>query len=233
MKKQILDVKRVETKHLISTAEKLYLIENLKKILNEDTYGENGHYNVRSLYFDNEKNQDYIDKLENVSVRKGIRLRIYTPMDKMAKLEIKRKNEGNQQKSSLKIKRADAIEVINRNFEVLKKYSDPVAEELYQVMTEENYRPVTVINYHRKAFDSRALGVRITIDSNITYNNYEFNIFDKNLPLYNLSFVGENVLEIKLENGMPEVLDEPLNQVTKIGKPSSKYRRSRLLLTTM
>lgn len=233
MKKQTLDVKRVETKHLISMAGKLYLIENLKKILNEDTYGENGYYNVRSLYFDNERNQDYIDKLENTPVRKGIRLRIYTPMDKKAKLEIKRKNGENQQKSSLKIKKDDALEIINKNYEVLKKYSDPVAEELYKVMTEENYHPVTIVNYHRKAFDSRYLGVRITIDSNITYNNYDFNIFDENLPLYNLSPVGENVLEIKLENGMPKALEKPLNQVTKTGKPFSKYRRSRLLLTAI
>lgn len=233
MKKQTLDVKRVETKHLISMAGKLYLVEELKKILSEDIYGENGYYNVRSLYFDNENNQDYIDKLENVPIRKGIRLRIYTPMDKTAKLEIKRKNGENQQKLSLKIKKYDAIEIINKNYEVLKKYSDPVANELYQVMTEENYRPVTVVNYHRKAFDSRTLGVRITIDSNITYNNYEFNIFDENLPLYNLSSVGENVLEIKLENGMPEILEDSLNKVDKIGKPVSKYRRSRLLLTAI
>lgn len=233
MKKQILDVKRIEMKHLISISGKLYLIENLKKILNEDTYGENGYYNVRSLYFDNENNQDYIDKLENAEIRKGIRLRIYTPMDKTAKLEIKRKNGDNQQKSSLKIKRNDAIEIINGNYEVLKKYSTPVANELYKIMIEENYRPVTVVNYHRKAFDSRNLGVRITIDSNITYNNYEFNIFDKKLPLYNLSSIGENVLEIKLENDMPKSLDEILNKVPKIGKPVSKYRRSRLLLTAI
>lgn len=233
MKKQALDVKRVETKHLISVAGKLYLIENLKKILTEDTYGEKGYYNVRSLYFDNEKNQDYIDKLESASVRKGIRLRIYTPMDKSAKLEIKRKNGENQQKSSLKIKRDDGIEIINGNYEVLKKYEGPVAEEIYQIMTEEKYRPVTVINYHRKAFDSRTLGIRVTIDSNITYNNYEFNIFDENLPLYNLSSIGENVLEIKVENEIPEILETALNEVEKIGKPCSKYRRSRLMLTTL
>ncbi|WP_300453604.1 polyphosphate polymerase domain-containing protein [Fusobacterium sp.] len=233
MKKQTLDVKRIEMKHLISISGKLYLIENLKKILNEDTYGENGYYNVRSLYFDNENDQDYIDKLENAEIRKGIRLRIYTPMDKTAKLEIKRKNGDNQQKSSLKIKRNDAIEIINGNYEVLKKYSTPVANELYKIMIKENYRPVTVVNYHRKAFDSRTLGVRITIDSNITYNNYEFNIFDEKLPLYNLSSIGENVLEIKLENDMPKSLDKILNEVPKIGKPSSKYKRSRLLLTAI
>ena len=233
MTEQTLDVKRVEQKLLVSIPEKLSLIESLKKILNEDTYGENGYYNVRSLYFDNEKNQDYIDKLESAPVRKSIRLRIYTPMDKKAKLEIKRKNNEGQQKSSLKIKRDDAIEIINKNYEVLKKYSDPVADELYQIMTKENYSPVTVINYHRKAFDSRDLGVRITMDSNITYNNYEFNIFDKHLPLYNLSCVGENVLEIKLENGTPEVLSETLNKINTIGKPVSKYRRSRFLLTTI
>ncbi len=233
MKTQTLDVKRIEIKHLISTSGKLYLIENLKKLLSEDTYGENGYYNVRSLYFDNEKDQDYIDKLECAPIRKSIRLRIYTPMDKTAKLEIKRKNGENQQKLSLKIKRDDAIKIINGNYEILKNYSNPVANELYKVMITENYRPVTVVNYHRKAFDSRTLGVRITIDSNITYNNYEFNIFDENLQLYNLSFIGENVLEIKLENAMPKSLDEILNKVPKIGKPASKYRRSRLLLTAI
>lgn len=233
MENKTLDVHRIESKHLISMSSKLYLVENLKKILTEDIYGENGYYNVRSLYFDNEKNQDYLDKLNNEPVRKGIRLRIYTPMDKKAKLEIKRKNGEHQQKSSLKIKKDDAIEIINKNYEVLNKYSDPVADELYEVMTKENYKPVTVVNYHRKAFDSRTLGVRITIDSNIAYNNYEFNIFDKNLPLYNLSSVGENVLEVKLENGMPETLDVLLSKIPTIGKPVSKYRRSRLLLSAI
>lgn len=223
----------METKYLISVPEKLYLIEELKKILNEDTYGENGYYNVRSLYFDNENDQDYIDKLENSVIRKGIRLRIYTPMDKFAKLEIKKKNGDNQQKLSLKIKREDAIEILNKNFKVLKKYPGLISEELYSVMTKEKYRPVTVVNYHRKAFDSRTLGVRITIDSNLTYNNYEFNIFEDKLQLYNLSSVSENVLEIKLENYMSEILNEILNKVNKLGKPVSKYRRSRLLLTAI
>lgn len=233
MENKTLDVHRIESKHLISMSSKLYLVKNLKKILTEDIYGENGYYNVRSLYFDNEKNQDYLDKLNNEPVRKGIRLRIYTPMDKKAKLEIKRKNGEHQQKSSLQIKKNDAIEIINKNYEVLNKYSDPVADELYEVMTKEKYKPVTVVNYHRKAFDSRTLGVRITIDSNIAYNNYEFNIFDKNLPLYNLSSVGENVLEVKLENGMPETLDVLLSKIPTIGKPVSKYRRSRLLLSAI
>ncbi|WP_283697496.1 hypothetical protein [Clostridium perfringens] len=45
--------------------------------------------------------------------------------------------------------------------------------------------------------------------------------------------VSENVLEIKLENDMPEIMNEILNKVNKLGKTVSKYRRSRLLLTAI
>ncbi|SJZ36725.1 VTC domain-containing protein [Cetobacterium ceti] len=232
MNKEVLKVTRSEEKYFISIPDKYFLMKSLKNILQEDSFGDHGFYKVRTLYFDNPTNKDYLDKVNNTPSRKGIRLRTYFPKSNFAKIEVKMKNPEIDNKISLKISQEDAKEIINLNYDVLKNYSNKKALEIYNILTEENYKPVIVIAYNRKAFDSREYGLRITIDNNLEYNNHNFDIFDPNLTLTPLCSFSENILEIKTEKILPLNIQTILDSIEKIDKASSKYKRSRFFLNS-
>lgn len=84
--------------------------------------------------------------------RRKIRLRIYSPNDNFAMLEIKQKQGENQLKRSIKLKKKDALELIKGKYDCLLKYKEPFAYECYSYMVSEGYFPVSVVQYNRKAF---------------------------------------------------------------------------------
>ena len=219
-------VTRIENKYFITTNKKLELIKNLSKVLTEDSFGEKGYYSVRSVYFDKENCQDYLDKINQNKIRKGIRLRIYSPFDSIAKLELKFKNNDIQEKMSLKIKKNDAEELLNLNYEILKKYDGEIAKMFYIFLAEGKYKPNTTIAYNRKAFKSESSKIRITIDSNLQYSNNNFNIWNENLYLDTLLGTNEHILEVKFkEDNQLEQLNEIIYPLEILELPASKYKR--------
>ncbi|MGN0414737.1 MAG: VTC domain-containing protein [Agathobacter sp.] len=65
-----------------------------------DSFSQKGSYMVRSLYFDTPEDRDYFQKINEQNVRRKIRLRIYSPTDQRAKLEMKQKENIFQRKRS-------------------------------------------------------------------------------------------------------------------------------------
>ncbi len=231
MNDKTLKVSRIEEKYLISTNKKIEIIKELKKILSFDEFGEQGKYTIRTLYFDTPSYEDYTDKLLDKKVRKGLRMRIYSYKDKKAKLELKMKNEIQQEKISLKILKEDSIEIINKNYECLKKYDCKESEIFYNILKNGNYEPKTYIAYKRMAFDCKERGVRITIDSEIATSNTEFNIWSENLTANFISGVNEHILEIKRKEELKEEIKLIVFPVEIEEKPFSKYRRCCRFLT--
>lgn len=228
----ISEVVRIENKYLIGTNKKLELISKLKQILEEDSFGKQGYYSIRSVYFDRKDFNDYLAKVKEVTVKKGIRLRIYGPYDEKAKLELKFKNNGIQEKLSLKIEKEDALELLKCNYEVLKKYKTDIAKMFYFFMVEGEYRPVTTIIYDRKAFNCKKTKTRVTIDSNLQYSNENFDIWNEELTLNYLTGINEHILEVKIN---PKDEKNEINRIIfplEIEElPNSKYRRCCKFLT--
>lgn len=126
-----LSVSRREVKYLLSLPDRLYLLDALDRLLTPDAYGGYNGYTVRSVYFDSITNEDYMDKKNHADEKKRIRVRIYHPEDQTAKFELKRKSFGQELKESIVITRADAQEILRRNFQVLLKYDSPIAQYAY------------------------------------------------------------------------------------------------------
>lgn len=219
-------VKRTETKYLITTNKRMELIKELKKTLEEDAFGKQGNYSVRSVYFDKPNYQDYKDKVISKEIRKAIRLRIYSPYDKNAKLELKLKSGVSQEKISLKIKKEDTIQLLERNYEVLKKYESDIAKLFYILLVDGEYGPTTTIVYDRKAFTCKKSKSRVTIDSNLQFSNENFNIWEETMELNTILGVNEHILEVKIEEGFElEGVNEILFPLEIEDSPSSKYKR--------
>lgn len=218
-------VTRVERKHLISTTKKLELLEKLKEKLVFDEYSIEGRYSVRTLYFDTPDYQDYLDKINHAPVRKGIRMRIYSTNDTSAKIELKMKDQEIQNKISLKISKEDARQLQNGQYECLKNYDSEVAEKLYAIMTEHNYKPATLILYDRHAFKCPVTKLRVTMDSNLSTSNTEFDLWDGGIDTCTVGSLDEHVLEIKMINPLPEEIENIIYPLENDLTPGSKYKR--------
>ena len=220
-------VLRHEKKFLLNSLETSNLSNKIAKVLMPDPHNGYHGYIVRSLYFDTVYNRDFHQKDMGVEIRRKIRLRVYDPNDNFALLEMKQKEGNLQLKRSLKITREDAIKIINKDYSVLLKYPEDFATEIYAVMNIEQYMPVAVVQYNRKAYIAKENKIRITFDSNIIATESNFNIFDENLLMYPVFDKFNTVLEVKYNGFLLTYIKDLFNDINKSETSVSKYCLSR------
>ena len=220
-------VLRHEKKFLLNSLETSNLSNKISKVLMPDPHNGYHGYIVRSLYFDTVYNRDFHQKDMGVEIRRKIRLRVYDPNDNFALLEMKQKEGNLQLKRSLKITREDAITIINKDYSVLLKYPEDFATEIYAVMNIEQYMPVAVVQYNRKAYIAKENKIRITFDSNIIATESNFNIFDENLLMYPVFDKFNTVLEVKYNGFLLTYIKDLFNDINKSETSVSKYCLSR------
>lgn len=228
--KDKITVFRSERKYLLSLADRLQLIKYLNTLLIPDTYGGYDGYSVRSVYFDGLDNQDYNERKQKFEFVKRVRLRVYSLQDKMVKFEIKKKKSGNQIKDSLLITREDAEEMIKGNFEVLKNYEGDTAELGYEVCTTMGYRPISMVEYKRRAYTHPFFSTRITLDNELKYCNFNYDLFDPNPNYQSALPLTETILEVKYDRFLFPQLQDVLTQCNLQKCPVSKFGSSRQLL---
>lgn len=160
-------VLREEKKYLITLENFIKANNYFSKVLHQDEHNGNGGYIIRSLYFDTPNNDDFYNKIDGLETRRKIRIRIYDTNSDFAYLEMKQKQGNYQQKKSLKITREDAQELIKKNYDVLLKYEESFALEIYTIMKTKNYIPKTISQYRRTAYIVSENSIRITFDREI------------------------------------------------------------------
>ena len=227
----LLSVSRREVKYMISLEDRLYLLNALNKILTPDAYGSYNGYTVRSLYFDSIANDDYIDKKNGEAHKLRIRMRVYDPDDKRVKFEMKRKAYGRELKESIYITREDAKELMKRNYAVLLKYTQPVAKYAYEIMSARLYRPVAIVEYDRRAYTHRNFNTRITMDNNLRYCDFTYDLFSHNLNFKKAMDGDMTILEVKYDRFLFKQIQDVLRHCDLHSfKPASKFGSSRQLL---
>ena len=216
-------VNRRELKYPIGDADYIKLDKLFKKVLTADKNNKEGGYKIRSLYFDSLFDDDYRQKIDGEEVRKKIRLRIYDTKTQVVKLEIKRKININQIKETVSISREDAIKLIDLDYSVLLKYKDNTAKTAYNIMTLGQYRPVVIIDYHRKAYLHEENNIRVTLDSDIRSNEFNFDIFDDNIVMGPIVQYYNAVLEVKFDKDLFNWISYALTNLDTTNQSLSKY----------
>jgi len=214
-------VSRVEKKYGISTVTASLLNNRLRIALPKDLNNHDNGYMVRSLYFDTVYGDDLADKQAGLLSRRKIRLRCYNPNDDFVKLERKYKSGQYQYKQSLKIKRSDAIKMINGDYSFLLLMDSDFAKEMYSIMTMQLYKPRVVVEYNRLAYMLEENNIRITIDSDIKATKANFDIFNPNLAL--TPFLTTPILEVKYNNFLLDYVKDIINIADKTESSISKY----------
>lgn len=226
----VLAVSRREVKYLLSLPDRLFLLGALDQLLTPDAYGGYNGYTVRSVYFDSIDNEDYRDKKLHADEKKRIRLRVYHPDDQKAKFELKRKSFGRELKESVVVSREDAQEILKQNYSVLLHYDTPTARYAYDLMTTRLYRPVSLIEYDRRAYTHPNFNTRVTMDNNLRCCEFCYDLFSHYLNFKALMPKDETILEIKYDRFLFRQIQEVLAQCDLSRKPPSKFGSSRKLL---
>lgn len=215
-------VLRRETKYHISHKDYLQLVKKLSRLIQPDPHnqGMQGYF-VRSLYFDSLDYGDYYDKQSGVYYRKKVRIRVYDPAQDSAKLELKEKFGVNQRKRSVWITREMARQIAAGNYSVMLARGNDLLDELFVLMTTQQYRPCVMVEYQRHAFVYPYGNVRITFDSHVGANYSNHNLFDPDVQFQEVT--PEVIMEVKYSGYMPEFLYDVIAGYNAVYDSIGKY----------
>lgn len=224
------EVFRKEIKYSVSTTDFYRIRRMLDAVLTPDAHGQNGGYEVRSLYFDSAWDGDLTDVLSGLNSKQKVRLRAYGPDAETYKLEFKCKTGADSFKKSLTVSRRDARRMIALRFGFLTALDDPVAKELYGRLTANVYQPRVVVVYRRIAYTGRLNDVRVTFDYDVGASFDPLSLFDAGAVFEPVSAPGSGVLEVKYNGFLPGYVQSALCGLDGSPAANSKYAQSRLVL---
>lgn len=223
------EVSRKEQKYIVTQMQYCQIRSALLPFTVPDTHQALWGYTVRSLYFDTPYDKDFCDKEDGLDERRKIRLRIYSPWDETAKLEIKQKNGENQKKFSITITKEEALQLIAGKADFLLSRREVLCPWLYYLFKAQLLRPKCIVEYKREAFCGLINDTRITFDRDIYASESNFQLFNPELPLYPVSPPGEITMEVKFNGFLTDDIKEAVSVSDESRVSYSKYMRARMI----
>ena len=215
---------RHELKYYINPAELEALRLRLKRVMRLDGHCTGGRaYNVRSLYFDDAFDSAYYDKLDGVMTRDKYRLRIYDHSDEVIFLERKRKLGDLIGKSSLRITRRLAEQLMSGDPRGLYRAEAPLLRDMYAAMRTGVMRPAVLVEYDRLAFTHPAETTRITFDTRLRSGLSGHDLFSPDAPMVAVHDREVEILEVKFDSYFPSHIRALLSGIASERCAISKY----------
>ncbi len=215
---------RHELKFKISNSAAEVLKQKLSLILKKDknAYYSDGSYLIKSLYFDDLDSSSYYEKMDGVLYRKKYRIRIYNNNDEFIRLEKKMKHNTYTAKEQILISKDIYSKILNGKLDEIDSPTGLLEEFITNSKTK-HLVPSVIVLYHRTAFTYPISEVRITFDSHIQSGLYNYDLFDKKVPMYDVSEPGKQVLEVKFNEVLPLHIANILNDIPSCKEAVSKF----------
>lgn len=215
---------RHELKFKISNSAAEVLKQKLSLILKKDknAYYSDGSYLIKSLYFDDLDSTSYYEKMDGVLYRKKYRIRIYNNNDEFIRLEKKMKHNTYTAKEQILISKDIYSKILNGKLDEIDSPTGLLGEFITNSKTK-HLVPSVIVLYHRIAFTYPISEVRITFDSHIQSGLYNYDLFDKEVPMYDVSEPGKQVLEVKFNEVLPLHIANILNDIPSCKEAVSKF----------
>jgi len=214
---------RHELKYYINYFEYHTLRNRLRMVLKHDKYAdEDGNYHIRSLYFDDIKNEALFEKQSGTLKRNKYRIRIYNLNDDVIKLESKERIGQFIHKTSQTISKTEYDFLVNGEFEKLDR-SKPLVNTFLIDSEINRLKPKVIVDYVREAYMSPINNIRITFDKFLKTGLYKTDIFDKNVPTIDVVEEPKMILEIKYDNFLPDFIKNILQIESAQRYAISKY----------
>lgn len=222
-------VLRHELKHHINYLDYITIKNRLQAVAQPDAnVGENGTYQIRSLYFDNYQDKALREKIDGVNKREKFRIRYYNDDFTYIKLEKKSKIYGLCNKLSATITKEECERIIAGDLEWMRESKQALILELYAKMKYQQLRPKTIVEYTREPFIYPTGNVRITFDSKVRTGISSTNFFDLEAPTIAANEENITILEVKYDHFLPEIIENCIQMRDRRTSAFSKYVACRL-----
>ncbi len=218
---------RHEWKHVITAADRLCLTSRLSAAARRDSHGQNGRYEIRSLYFDDPRDTALWEKIDGVSRREKFRIRYYNGDASYICLEKKVKRDGLCGKRSVLLSAQEVQSLLNGDLDWMPGSGRPLIQELYWKMKAGGLRPKTIVDYTRDAYVFPAGNVRITLDFNIRTGLGSTDFLN---PAAVTVPAGDApvILEVKWDEFLPDIIRDAVQLPGRRTSSFSKYAACRI-----
>ena len=215
---------RHEFKYFISSAQLALLKSRISGLMRPDPHaGPGGVYAIRSLYFDDYDARCYYENENGTDPREKFRIRIYNRSPERIALECKRKEHGMTQKTSCPLTRAQAESLMLDRPLPEAALDAPLLRKLELLRRTRRMRPVIIVEYERMPFIYRDGNVRVTFDMNLSSASDPALFFARELPKRPVFPAGQQLMEVKYDEFLPDFIYRGLNLGLLRQTPCSKY----------
>lgn len=218
------------------TAKELEIIKNrLEAVLDKDSHsGNNGKYEIHSLYFDDYQDICVRENDAGISERVKYRIRYYGEQCDFMRLERKEKRDSRCRKKSCMISMEEYMKIINGNAdELFWQTQNPFLKQFcIQCMTR-NIVPKAIIDYERTAYVEDITNIRITLDENISVSDDLSRFCDGDYTRYPIQEKQQHVLEVKFDYILPGYIKHLITNRNLVQSSFSKYGLGRRKLQSM
>lgn len=203
---------RHELKYTISAAQLPLLRSRIKGLMHPDPHaGEDGVYNIRSLYFDDCQNRCYYENENGTDPREKFRIRIYNHSSSRITLECKRKERGKTLKTSCPLTLEQTRTLMQGKPVPDDGTLPPLLRKINLQIRTRLLRPVVIVEYERIPFIHKNGNVRVTFDLNVASSGDVSGFLEETLPKRPIMPAGQHLMEVKFDEYLPDMIYRSLN----------------------
>jgi hypothetical protein len=215
---------RNELKYYLNRTDGYLLSKSFDSLLKKDENGNNGQYNVRSLYFDDIRDTGIFEKQSGIFDRQKFRIRHYNNSQDFFKLESKSRLRDLVMKKSTQISKEDVFKIQSGrgNIDFIRD-GDEVFNYFRSKSHIELLSPAVIVEYQRSAWRLVGSDFRVTIDEDIVSHLYQKDLLNNRgvgVPMIDEGF---RVLELKFYNDFPKFVKDILESLSLQRIALSKY----------
>lgn len=221
---------RHKLKYRIHYWQYLQLRSRIGQVMRADSHtGDDGTYQIRSIYFDNIQDKALREKVYGVARREKFRIRYYNDNFKKIKLEKKIKNNNLCMKVSAGITEEECRKLLLGELEWMRGHEEPLVKEFYGKMKFQQLKPRVLVSYIREPYIYKAGNVRITFDWNVRTTMYHGKFLEE--KVYDVetgNSLSEMIMEVKYDAFLPGVIQDIIQSEGIRQESFSKYAACRI-----
>ena len=202
---------RHELKYICTAAELAMIQGRIHHLIPLDSHaGENGMYQIRSLYFDDYYDRCYYENENGTDPREKFRIRIYNGKTDKISLELKKKERGKTLKLSCPLTEEQCRMLMRGKVLPDSDEYPPVLQKLLLQMKTAMLRPKIIVEYDRVPYVYKLGNVRITLDKNISSSSAIDTFLNPTIHKRPIMPAGQHVLEVKFDEFLPDYIYQTL-----------------------
>jgi hypothetical protein len=205
-------MQRYEKKYLLNKQQYQSFLSFVRQYVDEDIHHINHEpYFVETTYFDDDTHTLVRHSLSSPAYKEKLRVRTYN--QNITFLELKKKFLGQSYKLRISLNHVQKEQLLHLDTSFFEDTMEH--KELLNMFSKHALKPVVDVSYYRYAFEDASIGLRITLDHDISYHYYGANKED----LFEHSYI----LEIKCHLAFPLWLSKYLSENRLHHQSLSKY----------